>query len=139
MLKNIPPIISPELMMILMEMGHGDEIVLADANYPAESAGTLTVRADGHGIPELLEAILIFLPLDQHEEHNVFFMDTGKDAKPQIWQIYENIFKLSKEVWNIKTLERFQFYQRASEAYAIVATGESSLYTNVILKKGVIF
>ncbi len=69
MLKNIPPIISPELMMILMEMGHGDEIVLAGANYLAESAGTLTIRADEHGIPELVEAILIFLPLDQHEEH----------------------------------------------------------------------
>ena len=64
MLKNIPTIISPELMMVLMEMGHGDEIVLADGNYPAESAGTLSIRADGHGIPELLKAILIFFPLD---------------------------------------------------------------------------
>jgi L-fucose mutarotase len=138
MLKNIPAIISPELMMVLMEMGHGDEIVLADANYPVESAGTLSVRADGHGIPELLEAILLFLPLDQYEAHNVFYMDTGKEAKPQIWQCYENIFKASKENYSIKTLERFQFYQRAAQGYAIVATGERSLYANIILKKGVI-
>jgi len=138
MLKNIPSIISPELMMVLMEMGHGDEIVLADANYPAESSGTLTVRADGHGIPELLEAILIFFPLDQFEAYNVLYMDTSTDTKPEIWQCYENIFKASKEVYNIKTLERFQFYERAGEAYAIVATGEKSLYANIILKKGVI-
>ncbi|MDD5637743.1 MAG: RbsD/FucU domain-containing protein, partial [Atribacterota bacterium] len=104
MLKNIPSIISPELMMVLMEMGHGDEIVLADANYPAESADTLTVRADGHSIPELLEAILFFLPLDQYEAYNVFYMDTDKGAKPQIWQFYENIFKASKDNYSIKTL-----------------------------------
>lgn len=138
MLKNIPVIISPELMMVLMEMGHGDEIVLADANYPAESFGTLTVRADGHGIPDLLKAILLFLPLDQYEAYNVFYMDNGEQTKPQIWQYYENIFKESQEIYNIKTLERFQFYQRSAQAYAIVATGERSLYANIILKKGVI-
>ncbi|MDD5638272.1 MAG: RbsD/FucU domain-containing protein, partial [Atribacterota bacterium] len=106
--------------------------------YPAETADTLTVRADGHSIPALLEAILFFLPLDQYEAYNVFYMDTDKGAKPQIWQCYENIFKASKENYSIKTLERFQFYQRAAQAYAIVATGERSLYANIILKKGVI-
>ncbi len=139
MLKNIPSIISPELMMILMEMGHGDEIVLADGNYPVESADTLSVRADGHGIPELLKAILIFFPLDQYVANNVFYMDTGKDEKPRIWESYEMILKCSQEVYNIEKLERFQFYHRAEQAYVIVATGEKSLYANVILKKGVIY
>jgi len=138
MLKNIPAIISPELMMVLMEMGHGDEIALADGNYPAESAGVLTIRADGHSIPELLEAILLFLPLDQFEAHNVFYMDNGQEAKLQIWQRYEDIFKAYGENYSIKTLERFPFYQRAAQAYAIVATGERSLYANIILKKGVV-
>ena len=138
MLKNIPSIISPELMMVLMEMGHGDEIVLADGNYPVESAGALAIRADGHGIPELLKAILKFFPLDQYVDSNVYFMDSGRDKIPQIWQYYERIFKDSQEEYKIEKIERFGFYKRAGQAYAIVATGEKSLYANIILKKGVI-
>jgi L-fucose mutarotase len=138
MLKNVPSIISPELLMILMEMGHGDELVLADGNYPAESAGILSIRADGHGIPELLEAILKFLPLDSHATSNVLYMDSNQEKKPLIWQRYETILKDSGEAYQIERLERFQFYERAGKAYAIVATGEKSLYANVILKKGII-
>jgi L-fucose mutarotase len=138
MLKKIPSIISPELMMVLMEMGHGDEIVLADGNYPAVTAGVLSIRADGHGIPELLQAILEFLPLDSFVSSNVFYMDPGQREKPLIWQRYEAILMDSGEAFQIENLERFQFYERAKQAYAIVATGEKALYANVILKKGII-
>jgi len=89
MLKNIPSIISPELMKVLMEMGHGDEIVLADGNYPSASAGPPVIRADGHGIPELLSAILPFFPLDADSENNVIFMKSNKREKPVIWLKYK--------------------------------------------------
>ena len=138
MLKNIPLIISPELMKALMEMGHGDEIVLADGNYPASSAGPTVIRADGHGVPELLEAILEFLPLDTYVEKNVILMDTGSDYVPEIWSKYEEILQKSGEDYRIRKIERFKFYERASKSYCIVATGERSLYANIILKKGVI-
>jgi len=138
MLKNIPPIISPELMKVLMEMGHGDEIVLADGNYPSASAGPLVIRADGHGIPELLKAILQFFPLDTYADINVIYMDTGNDEIPSIWNKYQEILKKSKENFNIGKLERFKFYERAKKSYCIVASGEKVLYANIILKKGVV-
>jgi len=138
MLKNIPPIISPELMKTLMEMGHGDEIVLADGNYPSESAGTKVIRADGLGILELLKAILKFFPLDTYADINVIYMDTGNDEIPSIWNKYQEILKKSKENFNIEKLERYKFYKRASQSYCIVASGEQALYANIILKKGVV-
>jgi len=138
MLKNIPPIISPELMKTLMEMGHGDEIVLADGNYPSESAGTKVIRADGLGILELLKAILKFFPLDTYADINVIYMDTGNDKIPSIWNKYQEILKKSKENFNIEKLERYKFYKRASQSYCIVASGEQALYANIILKKGVV-
>jgi len=138
MLKNIPSIISPELMKALMQMGHGDEIVLADSNYPAASAGPTVIRVDGHGISRLLEAILKFFPLDTYTDTNVIFMDTGSDYVPEIWSKYEKILQKSGEDFKIGKIERFRFYQRASKSYCIVATGERSLYANIILKKGVI-
>lgn len=84
MLKDIPSIISPELMKALMQMGHGDEIVLADGNYPSASAGPPVIRADGHGIPELLKAILQFFPLDTHADINVIYMGIRNDKTPSI-------------------------------------------------------
>ena len=135
MLKNIPPILSPALMLSIMEMGHGDEIVLADGNYPVESTATISVRADGHGIPELLEAILKFFPLDQQAINNVFFMKKDEKEKPSIWQKYQTILDNSQEKYAIEKLDRFQFYERAREAYTIVATGEKTLYANIILRK----
>lgn len=138
MLKNIPPIISPELMKVLMQMGHGDEIVLADGNYPTESAGTKTIRADGLDVPGLLKAILQFFPLDSYVNINVIYMDTGNDEIPSIWNKYQEILKKSGENFNIGKLERFKFYKRASQAYCIVASGEQALYANIILKKGVV-
>lgn len=138
MLKNIPPIISPELMKMLMEMGHGDEIVLADGNYPSASAGPPVIRADGHGIPELLTSIFKFFPLDTYVDNNVVFMEPGKGENPPIWRKYEEIMQKSKEKYSIEKLERFKFYNRASHSYCIIASSEQALYANIILKKGVI-
>ena len=141
MLKGIPTIISPELMKITMEMGHGDEIVLADGNFPAASIAQRLVRADGHGVPELLEAILKLFPLDIYVEKAVGLMEVvpGDDTKPTIWEDYRKIVKASGEKFSdFEFIERFAFYERAKKAYAVVATSEKALYANVILKKGVI-
>lgn len=141
MLKNIPPIISPELMKVLMEMGHGDEIVLADGNFPAASMAQRLLRCDGHGVPELLEAVLKLLPLDIYVEWPVALMAVvpGDDTKPTIWEEYHNIVAASGEKFSeFEFVERFAFYERAQKAYAVVATSEKALYANVILKKGVL-
>ena len=137
MLKGISPLISPELLKILCEMGHGDEILLADANYPAESCGPKVVRADGIDIPSLLKGIMDLLPLDTYVNENVILMSPN-EGKPSIWERYEEVLKASGEDARIGTLSRFDFYERASKAYAVVATGERALYANIILKKGVI-
>jgi L-fucose mutarotase len=141
MLKNIPPILSPELMKILLEMGHGDEIVLADGNFPAASVARRLVRCDGHGVPELLEAILKLLPLDIYVDRPVALMSVvpGDKTKPTIWEQYRALVKASGEQFSdFEFVERFAFYERAKKAYAVVATSEKALYANVILKKGVL-
>ncbi|MCJ8008246.1 L-fucose mutarotase [Lederbergia wuyishanensis] len=140
MLKGIPPIISPELMKVLMEMGHGDEIVLADGNFPAASHAQHLVRCDGHGIPELLSAILKFFPIDTYVEHPIGVMAVvpGDPVQPTIWEEYEAIIQNNGETAPIEYIERFEFYERAKKAYAVVATSEKALYANIILKKGVI-
>ena len=141
MLKNIPPIISPELIKVLMEMGHGDEIVLADGNFPAAGIAQRLLRCDGHGVPELLEAVLQFLPLDIYVERPVALMAVvpGDDTQPTIWEEYRKIVVASGEKFSdFSMVERFAFYERAKQAYAVVATSEKALYANVILKKGVL-
>jgi len=141
MLKGVPNIISPELLKILMEMGHGDEIVLADGNFPAASVARRLVRADGVNNPELLEAILKFFPLDIYVDSAVALMAVvpGDNVKPTIWEKYRWIIKKSSEEFkDFEMVERFAFYERAAKAYAVVATSEAALYANVILKKGVI-
>ncbi len=140
MLKNIPSIISPELLKILHEMGHGDEIVIGDGNFPAASNAKRLVRCDGHGVPELLDAILQLLPLDTYVESPVMLMQVtpGDNVDPVIWKDYKNIVDAHQENVKFSEIERFAFYDRAREAYAIVATGESALYANIILKKGVV-
>jgi L-fucose mutarotase len=140
MLKNIPEVISPELMKTLMEMGHDDEIVLADGNFPAASIAKRLIRCEG-GVPELLEAVLKFLPLDQYVEHPVALMAVvpGDNVKPTIWDQYRKIIKASGEKFtDFEFVERFAFYERAKKAYAVVACGEKALYANIILKKGVL-
>lgn len=140
MLKNIPSIISPELLKILHEMGHSDEIVIGDGNFPAASNAKRLVRADGHGVPELLDAILQLFPLDTYVEAPVMLMQVtpGDDVDPVIWKEYRKIVDKHQDDVNFEEIERFKFYERARNAYAIVATGESALYANVILKKGVV-
>ncbi len=141
MLKKIPAIISPDLMHILMSMGHGDEIVFADGNFPADTNAQRLVRCDGHTVTELLEAILPFFPLDTYAETSVGLMAVvkGDPTVPTIWEDYKEVIKKhdGKEA-TIEFIERFDFYDRAQKAFAIVATSESALYANIILKKGVV-
>lgn len=141
MLKNIPAILSPELLKILMEMGHGDEIVIADGNFPSASIAQRLVRFDGHGVPGILEAILKFFPLDKYIDNPVGLMAVipGDNVKPVIWEKYRKIISASDEPFtNFEFIERFEFYERAKNAYAVIATGESAQYANIILKKGVV-
>ena len=140
MLINIPSILSPELLKILMEMGHGDELVISDGNFPSESMGQRVIRCDGHGVPEVLDAILKLYPLDTYSEQPVGLMEVvdGDDYVPVIWDEYKGIIKKHEGDRKIEYIERFDFYERAKNAYAVVATGETSLYANVIVKKGVV-
>lgn len=141
MLKNIPKILSPELVKILMEMGHGDEIVIADGNFPAEAIGQRVVRCDGHGVPELLDGIMQLFPLDTYTDKPVMLMEVvkGDPVVPTIWDEYKTIInKYEPENCKIEMIERFAFYERAKTAFAVVATGEEAIYANIILKKGVV-
>ena len=140
MLKGISPILSPELLKILMEMGHGDEICIGDGNFPAASMGKRVVRLDGHGVTEILDAVLKLFPLDTYVEEPVFLMEIvpGDNVDPVIWKDYERVIKENEGDKKIGHIERFAFYERAKQCYAIVATGESALYANIILKKGVV-
>ena len=138
MLKGIPKVVSPMMLKILSEMGHGDEIVIADGNFPAENYGKRVVRADGVGGVEMLKAVLSLIPLDTYAENNFMLMQTGEgEPKPNIWDDY---FEIAKEDENLRggCLERFAFYERAKNAYAVIATGEEAVYANIIIKKGVI-
>lgn len=137
MLKKIPKNLSPELLKILMEMGHGDEIVIADGNYPAASNARNLVRCDGLGVPELLTSIMELLPLDQYVEKSVALMAVaiGDDTVPEIWEEYKAIIQNDTV---IEMMERQEFYERGKKAYAIVATGEEAIYANILLKKGVV-
>jgi L-fucose mutarotase len=141
MLKKISPLLSPELLKTLAEMGHGDELVLADGNFPSASTAHRLVRADGHGVSPLLTAILQLFPLDTFVECPVALMAVvpGHNYQPTIWEEYRRIIQASREPFNdFEFVERFAFYERAKQAYAVVATGESALYANIILKKGVV-
>lgn len=139
MLKNISPIISPELLKILMEMGHGDEIVIGDGNFPAASIAQRLVRLDGHGVNEILDAVLKLMPLDTYVEAPVALMDNGDASnRPPIWEDYEKTVNDNEGDKKFELVERFAFYERAKKAYCVVATGETAIYANIILKKGVV-
>ena len=146
MLKGIPKIISPELLKVLSEMGHSDRIVIADGNFPSESMGrnAIVIRADGHGIPELLDAILTVFPLDTYTEKPAVLMqlmdrDVGRVETP-IWDEYKEIIAKHDErgAEALGNIDRFDFYEEAKKCYAIIATGESAIYANIMLQKGVI-
>lgn len=140
MLKKIPKILSPDLVHALMQMGHGDEIVLADANFPGHSLHGRVIRCDGLGIPPLLDAILELLPLDPYADHQAALMSVvpGDPVVPTIWDAYLDIVAGHDASAKTSFEERFAFYERAKSAYAVVMTGEEALYGNIILKKGVI-
>ena len=142
MLKGISPMLSPELLKVLCEMGHGDTIVIADGNFPAETMGKggIVIRMDGHGVPEILEAILGVFPLDQYVDKPVSLMERvpGDTADVSIWEKYGQLIDRTEDRGRavIRMLERFAFYDEARKAYAIIATSETSQYANVILQKG---
>ena len=143
MLKGIPAILSPELLKVVCEMGHGDELVIADGNFPAESIGknAIVIRADGHGVPEMLDAILQIIPLDQYVDQPAALMKVvpGDSVVPVIWDEYRALLKKhGEDPDKVEMMERFAFYDRAKNAYAVIATGETAIYANVLLKKGVV-
>ena len=139
MLKNIPDCISPELMSIMMRMGHGDELVLADRDFPAETFSKRIIRADGIKITTLLEAILPFFPLDPFVEKPVMTMDYHAWSKeePASYAIFRKLIKkFDQGFTDFEYIERFKFYERAKNAFAVIATSEPD--GNIILKKGVV-
>ena len=140
MLKGISPVISPSLLKVLDEMGQGDELVLADAHFPAMGLGPQVIRADGVAIPVLLEAVLALMPLDQYDADHFALMQVcqGDSVVPHIWESYSQTLQRMEPETKPSYMERFDFYDRARAAYCIVATGETAQYANIILKKGVV-
>ena len=125
-------------------MGHSDRLVIADGNFPAETMGknAIVIRMDGHGTCEILEAILQLFPLDTYVEHPVNLMQVmpGDPVETPVWESYKEIVKKADErgADAVGEIERFAFYEQAKTAYAIIATGESALYANIMLQKGVV-
>ena len=140
MLKGIPSILSPELLKVLDEMGHSDEIVIADGNFPGASHAQRLIRLDGHNVPEILNAVLQLFPLDRYVAAPVALMEVvkGDPVVPVIWEEYKKIIAAHEEDIHIENIERFAFYERAKKAYAVITTSEKALYANIILKKGVV-
>lgn len=144
MLKGIPSILSPELLKVLCEMGHSDTIVIADGNFPSETIGkdAIVIRADGHGVPEILEAVLKVFPLDTYVEKPVSLMQVtpGDDVKTPIWDVYKKLVSEADDRGDkvFTEVERFEFYERAKKAYVVIATGETAIYANIMLQKGVV-
>ncbi len=141
MLKGISSLINPELLKILASMGHGDEILLADAHYPGESLNRNIVRADGLKIANLLKAIMPLIELDEYVDCPIVMMKAveGDKLDIEVENSYLNsIIPFCKKTPAIERLERFEFYERSKKAFAIVMTGETVKYGNIILKKGII-
>lgn len=141
MLKGVPTTISPELMQVMMSMGHGDEIVIADGNFPADSHAERLVRCDGLGGLPVIEGILKFLPVDTFVDDVAVVMQPvdPNTPEPPIWEGFRRALERAENrKVPLTPIDRFEFYDRAREAYAIVATSETALYANLILKKGVV-
>ena len=140
MLKNIPSIISPELLKTLDEMGHGDELIIADGNFPGSSLCNNVIRLDGHGTPEVFEAILKLFPLDPYQQNaSLMQVVPGDTVETPIWDTYEKIAKAGdKNFKGFDQIERFAFYEKTKKVYCVIATSEKALYANILLRKGVI-
>jgi L-fucose mutarotase len=140
MLKGISPLISPELLATLARMGHGDEIILADAHFPGESFNKNVLRADGLRIPDLLSAILPLFELDAYVPHPLSMMAAvpGDTLDPKVEESYlKSIHETNPDAAPIERIDRFAFYERTKSAFAVVMTGETAKYGNILLKKGV--
>ena len=140
MLIGISPVLSPELLNALYRMGHGEEIILADAHFPGESFNGNVLRADGHKIADLLEGIMPLFVLDQYVDNPLGMMAAvpGDDLDPTVEEGYLKAIRTSwPDTKPSERIERFAFYERAKSAYAVVMTGETAKYGNIILKKGV--
>ncbi|HET7105074.1 MAG TPA: RbsD/FucU domain-containing protein [Terracidiphilus sp.] len=138
MLKLINPLLTGDLLAILSNMGHGDEVVIADANFPAESIARRLVRYPGISATDVLAAVLSVLPLDDFVDHPAAAMD-APGQRPAIYPEYEEALKKAEgRVITLEPVERFAFYDRAKAAFAVIATGELRLYANIILRKGVL-
>jgi len=140
MLKGIPPILGPELLHILRAMGHGDEIAIVDANYPAEGAGPPVIRLDGLSATDVLDAVLTLMPLDTFVDEQAFAMEVvgDPDKREQTHKDFDKLIKKHEPDMQLSLLERFAYYERVKGAFAIVQTGERRLYGNILLKKGII-
>ncbi|MBF9014943.1 MULTISPECIES: RbsD/FucU family protein [unclassified Oceanispirochaeta] len=142
MLNKIPRILSPELVKFLMEMGHGDEVIIADGNFPSSTCSQRLVRADGHSGTEILDAILELFPLDPYgDEIPVSLMEKvpGDKVETPIWDEYKDIvLKHNSNIREFNFIERFEFYERSKKAYGVIATGEAALYANILIRKGVV-
>ena len=141
MLKNLDPLLTPDLLQVLRAMGHGDEIVLVDANYPAESAGPEVVRLDGIEATRVLDAVLSVMPLDDFVPEACWRMEVvgAAEGEQPIFEEFQSIVaKREGDKFKLGSIERFAFYARARECFAVVATGERRLYGNIILKKGIV-
>jgi Fucose dissimilation pathway protein FucU len=143
MLKGIPPILSPELLKILCEMGHTDELTIGDGNFPGHTYGKKVIRMDGHGVPELLDAILQVFPLDSYVDKPVTLMSVvkGDTVKTPIWDTYKEIVAKydGRGADCFEEIDKWDFYEKTKEKSSVVImTGETALYANIILKKGVV-
>ena len=147
MLKNIPSVLSPELLKVLCEMGHSDRICIGDGNFPgssiAKAEGAILLRADGIGIPELLDAILQVFPLDAYVDTPAMLMEKmecDKDLEIPIWEEYKSVISKHDErgAKAVGAYERFEFYEQAKKCYCILQSGETAIYANIILQKGVV-
>ena len=141
MLKGIPNILSPDLLKILMEMGHGNELVIGDGNFPAASYAQRLIRLDGHNVPEVLDAVLKFFPLDTFVKTPVAVMSVvpGDSTKPERYDDFKSLVKkYNPDFKDFEYVERFDFYERTKKAYAVIATSDLALYACIILKKGVL-
>ncbi len=141
MLKNIPKIISPQLMKTMMEMGHGDELVLAGGNFPSASHANILLPYQGVEIAQLLPAVLQFFPLDEYVDISAMVIEVvkGDGGDPKIWGTYRTAIEENDKCTAEKfsAINRAEFYERTKNAYAIVATGDTTMYSTIILRKGV--
>ncbi|HJO93540.1 MAG TPA: L-fucose mutarotase [Victivallales bacterium] len=140
MLKGISPLISPELLKVLAEMGHGDELILADAHFPGNTFNDKVIRADGLNVSKLLEGIMPLFELDSYDDPIIMMAPVeGDELDTSVEKNYmEAIRKSTPSAPDVKRIGRFEFYERAQNAFAVVMTGELAKYGNILIKKGVI-